>query len=161
MAWNLYAWSILTRKQFTILKNVVFGLKIQEKMAAYTAMLGKWHVAVDAGYGRDWDYQKVWNRAKYPDNAPNYYDNQLIETNGGKAVITKGYTTDNYTDWAVDYINGKIAMKASHGSFGSVMAQFMAPFTPAERHLNDYPNASVPKKSGISTKVHVLTSHSM
>ncbi|MCM8532003.1 MAG: sulfatase-like hydrolase/transferase, partial [Lentisphaeraceae bacterium] len=69
----------------------------------HTAMIGKWHSAVDSGYGRDWDYQKVWNRAKYPENAPHYYDNQLIETNGSDAVMTKGYTTDLYTDWAVDY----------------------------------------------------------
>ena len=39
-----------------------------------TAQIGKWHTGVDAGFGRDWDFQVVWNRPRNPDNAPNYYD---------------------------------------------------------------------------------------
>ena len=27
-----------------------------------TAQIGKWHTGTDSGYGRDWDYQIVWNR---------------------------------------------------------------------------------------------------
>ncbi|MCH2206064.1 MAG: sulfatase-like hydrolase/transferase [Lentisphaerales bacterium] len=122
-----------------------FWAKDLRENGYHTAMLGKWHVAVDAGYGRDWDYQKVWNRAKYPDNAPNYYDNQLIETNGGKAVMTKGYTTDNYTDWAVDYINGKNRDESKPWFLWLCYGAVHGPFTPAERHLKDYANARVPK----------------
>ena len=69
-----------------------------------TAHIGKWHTGVDAGFGRDWDHQKVWNRPRHPENAPNYYDNQLISTDGGEPVMVEGYTTDNYTDWAIDFI---------------------------------------------------------
>ncbi len=43
------------------------------------------------GYGRDWDYQIVWNRPKFPKNSGNYYDDQLISFNGGEAQMTKGY----------------------------------------------------------------------
>jgi arylsulfatase A-like enzyme len=28
----------------------------------HTAQIGKWHTGTDAGFGRDWDYQIVWNR---------------------------------------------------------------------------------------------------
>ena len=41
-----------------------------------TAQIGKWHTGTDTGAGRDWDYQKVWNRPRYPDNAGNYYKDQ-------------------------------------------------------------------------------------
>ena len=37
------------------------------KQAGYTtAQIGKWHTGTDAGYGRDWDFQIVWNRPKFP-----------------------------------------------------------------------------------------------
>ena len=49
----------------------------------------------------------VWNRPKYVDNSPNYYYDQLTEFNGGKPQMVKGYTTDNYTEWAVEFINSK------------------------------------------------------
>ncbi|MDP6722740.1 MAG: sulfatase-like hydrolase/transferase, partial [Pirellulaceae bacterium] len=71
-----------------------------------TAHIGKWHTGTDTGFGRDWDYQIVWNRPRHPDNAGNYYKDQLIETNGGKAKMVEGYSTDNYTNWALDYLNG-------------------------------------------------------
>ena len=72
-----------------------------------TAQIGKWHTGTDTGFGRDWDYQIVWNRPRHTSNAGNYYKDQLTEFNGGEARMVKGYTTDNYTKWAVDYLNGK------------------------------------------------------
>ena len=54
-----------------------------------TAQIGKWHTGVDGGYGRDWDYQIVWNRPKYVDNSPNYYYDQLTEFNGGSLKWSK------------------------------------------------------------------------
>ncbi|MDA0284029.1 MAG: sulfatase-like hydrolase/transferase [Planctomycetota bacterium] len=29
-----------------------------------TAHIGKWHTGVDTGFGRDWDFQIVWNRPR-------------------------------------------------------------------------------------------------
>ena len=72
-----------------------------------TAQIGKWHTGVDTGFGRDWDHQIVWNRPRHTDNSGQYYYDQLIEKNGGKAVMTEGYTTDNYTKWALDYLHGR------------------------------------------------------
>ncbi|HCR29835.1 MAG TPA: sulfatase, partial [Opitutae bacterium] len=78
------------------------------KQAGYTtAQIGKWHTGADAGYGREWDFQIVWNRPKFPKNAGAYYDNQLISFQGGEAKLVKGYSTDNYTKWAVDYLKGE------------------------------------------------------
>lgn len=109
-----------------------------------TAQIGKWHTGTDTGFGRDWDYQAVWNRPGFPDNAFHYYDDQMISVNGAKAELVKGYSTDNYTRWAVEFIKGKhrqadkpwylwLCYGASHG-----------PYTPAERHLKDYPDVRVP-----------------
>ena len=122
-----------------------FWAKDFKEKGYHTAMLGKWHTGIDSGFGRDWDYQKVWNRPKYPENAPNYYYDQLIETNGGKPVMTKGYTTDNYTDWAVDYIKGGNRDKKKPFFLWLCYGAVHGPFTPAKRHLDDYPNARVPQ----------------
>ena len=122
-----------------------FWAKDLREKGYHTAMLGKWHTGIDSGFGRDWDYQKVWNRPKYADNAPNYYDNQLIETNGGKPVMTKGYTTDLYTDWAVDYIKGQNRDKSKPWYLWLCYGAVHGPFTPADRHLKDYADATVPK----------------
>jgi arylsulfatase A-like enzyme len=132
-------------------KKCQFWAKDLRKNGYHTAMIGKWHTAVDSGYGRDWDYQKVWNRAKYPENAPNYYDNQLIETNGGKAVMTKGYTTDLYTDWAVDYIEGQNREEEKPWFLWLCYGAVHGPFTPAARHLKDYANAKLPKIGDLYT----------
>lgn len=108
-----------------------------------TAHIGKWHTGVDAGYGRDWDYQKVWNRPKFPENAPNYYDNQLISTNGQPAEMVKGYSTDNYTQWAVDYIKGANRDAEKPWYLWLCYGAVHGPFTPAERHQDEYLDAKV------------------
>lgn len=98
-----------------------------------TAQIGKWHTGTDAGYGRDWDHQIVWNRPANPDNAGNYFYDQILSENG-RQRRDPGYSTDNYTEWAVDYINdaGQIAEKPWFLwlCYGAVHG----PTTPAERH---------------------------
>jgi arylsulfatase A-like enzyme len=99
-----------------------------------TAQIGKWHVGTDAGFGRDWDFQAVWNRPALPANAGNYYFDQMISFNGGEPRLVAGYATDNYTQWAEEFIAGKgrdadqpwllwLCYTGTHG-----------PFTPAPRH---------------------------
>ncbi len=109
-----------------------------------TAQIGKWHTGTDTGYGRDWDHQIVWNRPRYPENSGAYYYDQIIEKNGGAGKLTGGYSTDNYTDWALDYIHGRDGRKEDKPWFlwlcyGGVHG----PFTPADRHMDAYPNAKV------------------
>jgi arylsulfatase A-like enzyme len=108
-----------------------------------TAHIGKWHTGTDAGFGRDWDYQIVWNRPRHPDNAPNYYHDQLLSINGGEPKIVKGYSTDNYTRWAVEYIKGEHRDASKPWYLWLCYGGVHAPYTPAERHLEDYPDAAV------------------
>lgn len=109
-----------------------------------TAQIGKWHTGTDTGFDRDWDYQIVWNRPKFPDNAPNYYDQQLISINGAKAELTEGYTTDKYTDWAIEYIHGEGRESSQPWYLWLCYGAVHGPFTPAERHLDRYPDVDVP-----------------
>ena len=109
-----------------------------------TAQIGKWHTGTDTGFGRDWDYQIVWNRPRYPENSGRYYYDQLIEKNGSDPEMTVGYSTDNYTEWALDYIHGREGRDPEKPwylwlCYGGVHG----PFTPAERHLEAYPDAMV------------------
>lgn len=108
-----------------------------------TAHIGKWHTGVDTGFGRDWDYQAVWNRPRHVDNAGNYYEKQLIEINGGKAQMVDGYSTDNYTNWAVDYIQGKHRDADKPWYLWVCYGAVHGPFTPAERHLKEYADVKV------------------
>ncbi|MGL4549593.1 MAG: sulfatase-like hydrolase/transferase, partial [Gemmataceae bacterium] len=109
-----------------------------------TAQIGKWHTGTDAGFGRDWDHQIVWNRPAFPKNAGAYYAGQLLNIDGAEAKRVEGYSTDNYTKWAVEFIGGKrrdpkkpwllwLCYGATHG-----------PITPAARHRGLYADAKVP-----------------
>lgn len=114
-----------------------------------TAQIGKWHTGVDTGAGRDWDYQVVWNRPRYPDNAGHYYYDELIETNGGEPEMVKGYSTDNYTEWAVDFIRGEHRDPEKPWYLWLCFGAVHGPFTPAERHLEAYDDIEVPTPADI------------
>ena len=84
-----------------------FWPKVFRRHGYFTAQIGKWHTGTDTGFGRDWDYQVVWNRPRYVENAGTCYEDQLIEIDGGEPQLVKGYATDHYTKWAVEFIRGK------------------------------------------------------
>lgn len=107
-----------------------------------TAQIGKWHTGTDTGYGRDWDYQIVWNRPKNLANAGVYYGDQIIEHNGKEKTVT-GYATDNYTQWACDYINGEGRDKAKPWFLWLCYGAIHGPSTPAPRHEGKYQDAAV------------------
>jgi len=114
-----------------------------------TAQIGKWHTGVDSGAGRDWDYQAVWNRPKYTENSGAYYYDQLIEFNGGEPELIKGYATDNYTNWAEDFIRGEHRDADKPWYLWVCYGAVHGPFTPAKRHLEGYPTADVPTPKDI------------
>jgi arylsulfatase A-like enzyme len=120
-----------------------FWPAVFRQLGYFTGQIGKWHTGGDAGFGRDWDYQAVWNRPALPANAPNYYKKQLISFNGQKAKEVEGYSTDNYTDWAVEFINGKTRDKQKPWFLWLCYGATHGPFTPAERHKNAYPGVKV------------------
>jgi arylsulfatase A-like enzyme len=126
-----------------------FFPKLLRQRGYFTAQIGKWHTGDDSGFGRDWDHQVVWNRIKFPKNSPNYYDNQLIVRDGSDPVLTKGYSTDNYTNWAIDFINGKTRDPQKPWMLWLCYGAVHGPFTPADRHENAYPDADIPEPSDI------------
>jgi len=114
----------------------------------HTAQIGKWHTGVDAGFGRDWDYQIVWNRPKHPENAGAYYDRQLLEFNG-QEKWQEGYPADNYTQWAVDYIKGATRDKTKPWFLWLCHGSVHGPSKPAMRHQGLHKDAQVAPPSDI------------
>ncbi|MBI1357929.1 MAG: sulfatase-like hydrolase/transferase [Acidobacteria bacterium] len=100
----------------------------------FTAHIGKWHTGVDTGYGRDWDYQIVWNRPKYPETSANYYYDQPITYQGGRTEILKRYSTDQYTDWADEFLRGDGRDADKPWYLWLCYGAVHGPYTPAERH---------------------------
>ncbi len=121
-----------------------FWPSVFRKNGYATAQIGKWHTGTDTGAKRDWDHQIVWNRPRHIKNSGNYYYDQLIETNGGKAKLTEGYSTDNYTNWADDYIRGQHRDPKKPWYLWVCYGAVHGPFTPAKRHLNDYSDLKIP-----------------
>ena len=107
-----------------------------------TAHIGKWHTGIDAGTGRDWDWQIVWNRPRHPENAGSYYDNQLLSFNGEERMV-QGYSTDNYTKWACDYIKGEHRDPEKPWYLWLCYGAIHGPTTPAERHKGSHKNDEV------------------
>jgi arylsulfatase A-like enzyme len=110
----------------------------------FTGMIGKWHIGKDAGWGRAWDHQRVWNRCAHTDNAHAYYEAQMIETDGGPAERVEGYPTDFYTDWAVDFIEGKTRAAGRPWFLWLCYGTAHGPFTPAARHRELFPGIEAP-----------------
>lgn len=115
------------------------------KAGYHTAQIGKWHTGSDAGFGRDWDHQRVWNHAR---SKGGYYSGQTIEINGREQNVG-GYSTDNYTEWAVDYIRGVGRDPAKPWYLWLCYAAVHGPSTPAARHKGMYETAEVPLPADI------------
>ena len=79
-------------------KQCPFWPSVFRKNGYTTAQIGKWHTGTDTGFGRDWDYQVVWNRPRPSSRPGNYYKEQGIEENGKPVRLVQGYSTDNYTN---------------------------------------------------------------
>lgn len=126
-----------------------FWPKVFRENGYQTAQIGKWHTGTDTGAGRDWDHQVVWNRPRHTKNAGSYYRDQLIERNGGEAKMEAGYSTDNYTKWAVEYLNGEGRDADKPWYLWVCYGAVHGPFTPAKRHLDAYPDATVPVPADI------------
>jgi arylsulfatase A-like enzyme len=106
----------------------------QFRAAGYhTAQIGKWHTGTDTGFGRDWDYQIVWNRPGHPENAGAYYEKQILTFNGVDK-LTEGYSTDNYSQWAADYVAGQNRDPNRPWYLWLCYGAIHGPTTPAERH---------------------------
>lgn len=119
-----------------------FWPRIFRQNGYQTAQIGKWHTGTDASFGRDWDYQIVWNRPKNPKNAGNYYKEQIVEWNGVEKTV-EGYSTDNYTKWACDYLRGEGREKEKPWFLWLCYGAIHGPSTPADRHKGAYKDEPV------------------
>ncbi len=111
--------------------------EFRSKGGYFTAQIGKWHTGTDTGYGRDWDFQYVWNRPKYTETSTHYYYDQPITYNGGKTEMLQRYSTDQYTDWAVDLMKGNGRPKDKPWYLWLCFGGVHAPYQPAKRHLEE------------------------
>ena len=102
-----------------------------------TAHIGKWHTGTDSGWGRDWDHQIVWNRPLHPGNAGSYFGDQIVYEDGVKRTAS-GYSTDNYSDWAVDYLKGKKRDVDKPWFLWLCYGAIHGPTTPAARHIGKH-----------------------
>jgi arylsulfatase A-like enzyme len=115
-----------------------------------TGHIGKWHVGSDTGYGRDWDFQYVWIRPEpTAGNAREYYVDQKIILNGKPIGTVEAYATDNYTNRAVEFIHGQNRDPEKPWYLWLCYTGIHGPFTPADRHLEEYPGVEIPTPADI------------
>lgn len=124
-------------------KQCPFWPSLFRQNGYHTAQIGKWHTGTDSGFGRDWDYQIVWNRPKHPENAGAYYEKELLAFNG-EEKWQDGYPADNYTKWAVDYVKGTTRDKDKPWFLWLCYGNVHGPSKPAARHKGMYKDAKVP-----------------
>jgi arylsulfatase A-like enzyme len=126
-----------------------FWPKVFREHGYVTAQIGKWHTGVDTGYGRDWDFQIVWNRPKHPENHQNYYYDQPVTHQGGETKIMNRYSTDQYTDWAIDFLKGQGRDESKPWYLWLCYGAVHSPYTPAPRHLKEFPGLEVPTPADV------------
>jgi len=110
-----------------------------QKVGYNTALIGKWHMADQADPRPGFDY---WLSFK----GQGVYNDPQLNINGD-VVKEKGYITDILTDKTVDYLSENdedpfcvlLWHKACHG-----------PFTPADRHKNEFPKARMKEPASAS-----------
>ena len=105
-----------------------------------TAAIGKWHLGADVGHGRDWDHSVIWDRMGKKNGSAYYYNTQ-VRYNGGERVPLDGYSTDRYTELAVDYIQNKSKEDEKPWFLWLCYGGVHGPYTEADRHKEMYADA--------------------
>lgn len=116
--------------------------KVFRQHGYQTVQFGKWHTGTDAGWGRDWDHQIVWNRPLHPDNAGNYFYDQIIYEDGVPRR-EPGYSTDVYTDWTCEFLRGRKRDPEKPFFLWLCWGAIHGPTTPAKRHIGKHANDEV------------------
>jgi len=121
-------------------KKCPFWPSAFRKAGYFTGMIGKWHTGSDTGHGRDWDYSAAWDHTQ-PRIYGGYYKNQKISFNGGRPTAVGGYSTDNYTKYAVDFIEKRAGDKGKPWYLWLCYDAVHSPYNSAKRHAGDYKQA--------------------
>lgn len=108
------------------------------KAGYHTGIIGKWHTGNDKGHGHAWDYSAIWDHTNGKVYG-GYYVDQKIDFNGAPPETVGGYSTDNYTDWAVEYVKRRALRPGQPWYLRLCYAAVHHPFMPADRHLGEYP----------------------
>jgi len=114
----------------------------------HTAQIGKWHTGTDAGFGRDWDFQIVWNRPANPENATAYFRDQFVDRNGVRETMN-GYSTDQYSQWAAEYIMGEGRQPDKPWFLWLCYGAIHSPTSPAQRHLGALKDLAVRQPAAV------------
>ena len=115
-----------------------FWPAVFRKAGYHTGIIGKWHTGKDTGHGRDWDYSAIWDHTQ-PKIYGGYYTGQKISFDGGPPKAVGGYSTDNYTEWAVEYIAERAKTPQQPWYLWLCYDAVHSPYTVAGRHKKDYP----------------------
>ncbi len=103
----------------------------------YTGIVGKWHTGPDHGHGRDWDFSAIWDHSQ-PELYGPYYTNQNMSINGAPPQPVGGYSTDNYTNYALEFLRGRAEEPDRPWHLWLCYDAVHGPFTVADRHLKEY-----------------------
>ena len=107
----------------------------------YTGIVGKWHTGPDHGHGRYWDFSAIWDHSQ-PEKYGPYYVNQNMSINGGPPEPVGGYSTDNYTEYALEFLRGRTEEPDKPWHLWLCYDAVHGPWEVADRHLQDYPDVS-------------------
>ena len=110
------------------------GPRCSGKNGYHTAQIGKWHTGTDAGFGRDWDYQIVWNRPKHPDNAGAYYEKQILAFNGVEREVRTATRRTTTRSGRSSTSRGEIRDKDKPWFLWLCYGSVHGPSKPAARH---------------------------
>jgi arylsulfatase A-like enzyme len=130
-------------------RETVYWPSKLRQLGYYTGMIGKWHWNVPR-HGDAWDWSVVWEHylpGEGGDEGSDYYFNQSVRINGDKKIPLGGYSSDRYTDYTVEFLKERAQDKEKPWLIWLCFAGVHGPYTPADRHLNDYlsaPAAEIP-----------------
>ncbi len=103
----------------------------------HTGIIGKWHTGKDKAHGRAWDYSAIWDHTNGRVYG-GYYVKQRIDFNGGPPKKVGGYSTDNYTGWAVEYVKARAGEPDRPWYLWICYDAVHHPFKEAARHQDKY-----------------------
>ena len=105
----------------------------------FTGMIGKWHWDVPR-HDKTWDWSAVWEH-HLPGNATNYYWDQSLRMHSDTLFELEHYSSDAYTDLTIDFIEERANEKDQPWYFWLCYGGIHGPYTPADRHIQDYKDA--------------------